>query len=258
MEAATAPGWRLEIHDSLPSTSDRCIERAEAGEAAGLAILARRQTRARGSRGRDWIEPEGNLALSVLLRPSADERQASAWPFVAALALLQALEGPALEGGVPAGPAPEGGRLRLKWPNDILLDGAKLAGILVERGLGGGQDWLVIGFGANLASAPAVAGRETACLARLRAPPSPEHLADGVLAGLDGWRATWGRQGFAAIRTAWLARAHPVGTALAVRRQGGQRVGVFAGLAADGALLLASDGQEERIGTGEILLLDAP
>ena len=113
MVTGGSTGWRLEIHESLPSTSDLCITRAEAGEEAGLAVLARRQTHGRGSRGRSWTGQTGNLALSVLLRPAGALHQPALWPFLAALSLHQALGG--------------GSLLQLKWPNDILLGHAKLA-----------------------------------------------------------------------------------------------------------------------------------
>ena len=233
-------GWRLEIHDSLPSTSDLCISRAEAGEQAGLAVLALRQTQGRGSRGRSWACQAGNLALSVLLRPDGALHQPTVWPFLAGLALHQAL------GADP--------RLQLKWPNDILLGRAKLAGILVERGTGGGPGWLVIGFGANLLHAPDVPGREVASLADLGSAPDARTTARGVLAALDQWQAIWHRDGFDAIRSCWLARAHPAGTLLSVESGGIRRSGRFAGLAPDGALLLEIAGREHRIDTGEVLL----
>ena len=249
--SGAAPGstgtafWRLVVHDSLPSTSDACIAEAERGEAAGLAILALRQTHARGSRGRSWTEPPtGNLALSVLLRPEGALPAAGVWPLIAGLALHDALSA-----GHPAG------RLTLKWPNDVMLDGRKLAGILVERGLGGGHDWLVIGFGANLAAAPELPDRVVACLAELGVPPSPEQVASRLLVSLSGWMGVWESQGLPAVRAAWLERAHPLGAPLAVRMRGAQTAGSFAGLDQDGALLLRHEAGVQRIDTGEILLL---
>ncbi len=237
------PAWRLAVHDSLVSTNDYCIARAEAGEAAGLAVLARRQTGARGSRGRGWSEPpSGNLALSVLLRPSPSFDQPGLWPFLAGLALHDAL------GAVSAA------ALTLKWPNDVLLDGRKLAGILIERGVAAETVWLVIGFGANLAQAPLLPDRVAACLAEAGPAPDAEQTARALLAALDRWQALWGCAGFAAIRDAWLRRAHPVGTALAIRDRGAQKEGLFAGIATDGALLLSHSGVTERIETGDVLL----
>lgn len=239
-------GWRLVVHDSLPSTSDTCIDCAEAGQPAGLALLALRQTRARGSRGRGWIEPPvGNLAISVLLRPQGGVGLPALWPLLAGLALHQAL----------SQDDPDG-RLSLKWPNDVMLDGRKLAGILIERGANDGQDWLVIGFGANLASAPVLPDRVAACMAELGPPSTPQEVASRLLMALDDWGRLASTGGFPAIRTAWLDRAYPVGTPLAVRERGEQRAGSFAGLSDDGALLLDVAGREQRIDTGEILLLE--
>ncbi len=239
MVTGGSTGWRLEIHNSLPSTSDLCIARAEAGEEAGLAVLARCQTQGRGSRGRSWTGQTGNLALSALLRPAGALHQPALWPFLAALSLHQAL------GGDP--------RLRLKWPNDVILGHAKLAGILVERGTGAGPDWLVIGFGANLLRAPTVPDRDVACLADLGQTLDAEIVAQRVLAGLDHWQAVFHRDGFDAIRSCWLARAHPLGTVLAVESGGIRRSGSFVGLATDGALLIEIAGREQRIDTGEVL-----
>ncbi len=240
MVTGGSTGWRLEIHESLPSTSDLCITRAEAGEEAGLAVLARRQTHGRGSRGRSWTGQTGNLALSVLLRPAGALHQPALWPFLAALSLHQALGG--------------GSQLQLKWPNDILLGHAKLAGILVERGTGAGAGWLVIGFGANLLRAPTVPARDVACLADVGQTLDAETVAQQVLAGLDDWQEIYHRDGFDVIRSCWLARAHPPGTVLAVESGGIRQSGSFVGLATDGALLIEIAGREQRIDTGEVLL----
>lgn len=236
-----ATGWRLEIHAELGSTSDEAIRRAEAGEGAGLAVLARRQTRARGSRGRVWVEPPaGNLALSVLLRPEGGASTGREAVFRAALALHAAL-------------APHAGdaTLQLKWPNDVLLGGGKLAGILVESAAAGDRlAWLVIGFGANLRARPALeAAVPTACLADAGAAVAPETVARGVLAGLDRWMEA----PFAEVREAWLARAQPPGTKLLVDGVPGR----FEGLGADGALLFAADGgARHEVSTARVLACD--
>lgn len=244
-EPGAPPGWRLTLHDSLPSTSDHCITLAEAGEPSHRAVLARRQTRARGSRGRGWAEPAGNLAVSVMLRPDAGLAPPTLWPFLSAVALHEALS----QGF-------HGSALSLKWPNDLLLQGRKLAGILIERGEVGGQGWLVIGFGANLARAPDLPDRVPACLAELGVAPEPAVVACRLLTALDRWMEVAQAGGFLPVRDAWLARAHPVGTPLAVRAVGAHRTGLFAGLAEDGALLLRVDTRLERFATGEILLLE--
>ncbi|MCQ8241403.1 biotin--[acetyl-CoA-carboxylase] ligase [Rhizosaccharibacter radicis] len=242
--------WRLQCHDSLPSTSDAVIEAAEAGEPAGLAILARRQTRGRGSRGRSWVEPpEGNLAVTVLLRPDDMLDVPAVWPFVAGLALHDAL--------VEAAGIAERDvhRLILKWPNDIMLDGRKLAGILVERGVSDGVTaWLAIGFGANLVLAPSGPGISAAALTSLGVCCSPEHVAHRLLAALDKWQDALRDRGFGAIRSTWLERAHPVGTEIRCVVSGISRSGRFSGLAEDGALLLQDAGNLLRVDTGHILM----
>ena len=239
--------WLLEVHDRLGSTSDLCRERLDAGQGAnGVAILALKQTAGRGSRGREWSDPGGNLALSVMLMgQGADDVPVGLWPFIAGLALYDAV----------ADFLPAGHRLELKWPNDLLLDGRKMAGILIETGSAGGIAWQVIGMGANLRCAPVIAGRDVACLAECGGdvPIAPD-MAQVLLRRLDGWLACHAAQGFGAIRTAWLERGHPVGTKIDVKAGNRQFSGTFAGLADDGILLLHTASGPVRVVTGEVLL----
>ncbi len=238
---AAPPFWRLDIHETLGSTSDLCRERAEAGEPEGLAVLALRQTSGRGTHGRSWTSPPGNLYLSVLLRPGGGVAGAPQWGLLAAVALIEAL----------APLRPEPGRLRLKWPNDVLLDGAKLAGVLVEvsADAAGGVAWLVIGIGANLAVAPEVPDRPTARIGPDA--PAPEVFAAALLARLAAWRARLGADGFAPVRAAWLAFGPAHGTAVRLRQGERIRDGAFAGLDADGSLLLRADGMVRAFSAGE-------
>jgi BirA family biotin operon repressor/biotin-[acetyl-CoA-carboxylase] ligase len=243
---AALSGWRLQIHDVLPSTSDCCRERAAAGEAGGLAILALRQTKGRGSRGRSWESPAGNLSLSVLLRPAETARGAAQWSLLAGVALAESL----------AAYLPDPSALRLKWPNDVLLGDSKLAGILVDSSAdpAGMLDWLVIGMGANLSTAPLVPGRAVACVADLAAPPDAGQLAESILARLTHWHAVRASEGFEPIRAAWLARAPTPGMPVTFRL--GEEVirGAFAGLDVDGGLLLQTAEAVRTFTTGEVLL----
>jgi len=241
--------YQLERVASLPSTSDACIERAKAGASDGLAILAESQTAGRGSRGRAWACPPGNLYLSVLLRPRNQNEEAGAgqWALLAGVALIEAL----------ARFAAEPDSLRLKWPNDVLSDGAKLAGILVDAamGAGGGAEWLVIGVGANLAAAPVIEGRQIAALVTPRGvPPSPLAVTEVFLARIEAWRGVLARDGFAPIRDAWLQWAHPLGTPVSIKDALRIRTGVFAGLSARGELLLSAGDAIHTISTGDVLL----
>ena len=142
-------------------------------------------------------------------------------------------------------------RTSLKWPNDVLIGEAKLAGILVDATMVDDRvDWLVIGIGMNLAMAPEIDGRQTTSLAAQGVSVDPRDMADRLLPRLAAWSAA----DDALIRDTWLRRAHPVGTALTVRGTHDVTVGVFAGLSAAGELLLQCASGIKAIGTGEILL----
>jgi BirA family transcriptional regulator, biotin operon repressor / biotin---[acetyl-CoA-carboxylase] ligase len=238
--------WRLSIHQTLPSTSDLCRERAEAGEAEGLAVLAIRQEAGRASHGRGWSSPEGNLYLSVLLRPDVKLHQAAQWSLLAGVALAETV----------ASLLPQAAPLSLKWPNDLLLGGRKIAGILLDSAgdTEGRLSWLVIGMGLNLASAPDVPGRETACLAELIAPPAPQQVAPILLNHLARWHATALAHGLGPVREAWLARSQRLGAPMTLRAAGGDIDGTFAGLAEDGSLLLRREGRVNAYVAGEVRL----
>ncbi len=233
--------WRLQHFGHLPSTQSLAITLAEAGEPEGLAIRADRQSAGIGTQGRAWYSPPGNLALSVLLRPTAPLSEAPQWSLLAGVALAETVAAVA-----PLAP-------RLKWPNDLLLGGAKLAGILTQAATqaSGGQGrlgWLVIGFGVNLAYAPDVPGRATACLGG--AAPSAADFAAALLTRLDHWRRIRLLEGFAPIRAAWLTHGPKLGSALSLSRPA--IAGRFEGLADDGALLLGTAGRVHAVRAGEI------
>jgi BirA family biotin operon repressor/biotin-[acetyl-CoA-carboxylase] ligase len=172
------------------------------------------------------------------------------WALLVAVALADAL----------ATVLPDPSRLALKWPNDVLLDGRKCCGILLDATAktGGAIDWLVIGCGVNLAHAPEIPDRRTACVAEFAPPPAPAAMAELLLDRLAHWRAIRAMEGFGPVRAAWLARAQPVGTRLQLAYSGRLLGGTFAGLADDGSLLLATGGRVEAFATGEILLQPDP
>ena len=237
------PGWRLQVHDTLGSTQDEAIAAADAADPGKLAVLAHLQTAGRGSRGRQWRGATGNLHLSIMLRPIAARPDPGIWALMAGVVLHHAVaeQLPALR------------TLALKWPNDLLLDGVKLGGILIDSTLAanGALDWLVVGFGLNLATAPHVEGRQTACLSALCKPRPATEWANAILSGLDRWAA----EPPTVIRDAWLACAHPIGTWLEVTTGTQRRAGAFDGLAPDGSLLLAA--QTAPVSTGEVFVLRA-
>jgi BirA family biotin operon repressor/biotin-[acetyl-CoA-carboxylase] ligase len=228
----------LLVFDILPSTSDFCRERAEAGEPE-MAVMARRQDRGRGKPGRAWVSVPGNLFLSVLLRPPGLARDLGLWALLSGVALAEVVE-PLL---------PDPAALTLKWPNDLLLGGRKLAGVLIDSaGMEDRRLWLVIGIGLNLAAAPDVPGRAVASVADVAEAPAPEIVASSVLMRLDHWR----RQDAASVRAAWLRRAPPLGAPMALEFCGDTIIGSFAGLAEDGSLLLLTDGRVRAFAAGEV------
>ncbi len=233
-------GFRLEIHDSLPSTQSLLAARAEAGEPSGFAILARRQSAGRGRAGRAWQSEPGNLHISILLRPEGDARDIGGYALLAAVALHDA----ALDH------AP-GRLLTLKWPNDLMEGQAKLAGILSEAALdpGGGIAHLIYGIGVNLAHAPEVEGRSVTRLG----PVPPEDVAATLLARLDYWAARRRTEGFAPIRAAWLERGPERGSRMTLRQGDKPLTGRYEGLAEDGGLLLATADGLHVFHAGEVM-----
>lgn len=240
MNPGEPPGWRLRRYETLASTSDLCATLAAAGEPDRLAILAARQTHGRGSRGRTWQTLPGNLALSVLLRPTGPINQVGQWALLSAVVLAEAIEA-----------AAPGTVAQVKWPNDVELAGAKVGGILIDAAVAdqGRMAWLVLGFGANLAVAPDL----TRPVASVPGAPEPDGVASTLLARLDHWDRVRLLDGFAPIRRAWLGRGPAPGAHMRVRWGNKDLGGTFAGLGDDGALLLQSGGQVHALQTGEIL-----
>ena len=194
----------------------------------------------KGRHGRSWETVEGNFLGSTLVQVRPDDPPAPSLTLVAGLALIEALQTDA-----PAAP------LSLKWPNDLMLGDAKLAGILLERS----GDRVVVGFGINLAGAPAIEGRKTASLKPVK-DIAPQAFAPLLAAKFAQMLAAWRAADPAQFAQAWLAQAHPIGTALEVHSAPGERVrGAFDGIEPDGALRLKrSDGMIDIVRAGDIYL----
>ena len=239
--------------DELDSTNAEARRLAETGEGGPLWLAARRQTAGRGRRGRAWETSEGNLAASLLAvidKPPAEAAQLS---FVTALAVAD----------LASVYVPDA-LVRFKWPNDLLVAGAKASGILIESGTQpDGGLWLAIGVGVNLAQAPCdLPYPATALAAHLRpgtVTPTPEEalarLATLMAVRIDQWLG----EGFAAVRRAWLDRAIGIGEACTARLGDGAALeGVAEGLDIDGALLLRmDDGRVRRIAAGDVFFGNA-
>lgn len=218
---------------------------AAASAAVPVWICADRQTQGRGRRGRLWDTPAGNLAATLLLRPEKPVAECAQLSFVAALAVAETV-------GLHAPSAD----IRVKWPNDVLANGCKVSGILLESASDDGKNsaWLAVGIGINLASHPE--GTEF---------PATSFSALGVVVPTIGdvltrlaldwarWYDIWSEQGFEPIRDGWLTRAAGLGTRIRARLEGGETSGVFEGIDGSGALLLREHSSRLRsISAGEV------
>jgi BirA family transcriptional regulator, biotin operon repressor / biotin---[acetyl-CoA-carboxylase] ligase len=251
LESSAAPGARLLSLEEVGSTNAEAFARARAGERGPLWITARRQVAGRGRRGRAWVSEPGNLYASLLLTDPAPSQRAAELSLVAALAVHDALA----ECAGALGP-----RLTLKWPNDVLCEGAKLAGILVEGETPpGGPLAVVIGIGVNCAHHPAATAYPATNLAAAGALVGPESLAQALIATMARRLAEWNRGGnFAAIRAAWLKRAAGLGASARVRLPDREVDGIAETLDEAGRLVLRlADGSRERIAAGEMFPLAA-
>lgn len=204
--------FRLVCRDAVDSTNAVAKALAEDGAEDGTLVWARRQTAGRGRHGRSWTSPEGNLYLSIVCRPGAPIDRLGQLSFVTAVAVADALE-PRL---------PDGHKLQLKWPNDVLIDGCKVTGILLESAVGAGGEptWVVIGVGVNLAHHPESTDSLTppSSLKALGARDiSPESVLEAFAARFLHWRRLWLAEGFAPVRAAWLRRAYRLGETVTAR-----------------------------------------
>jgi BirA family biotin operon repressor/biotin-[acetyl-CoA-carboxylase] ligase len=231
------PAGRIR-YEELDSTNSEARRLAEKGEPGPVWISAARQTAGRGRRGRVWDSGQGNVAATLLLRPEAPASVTGQLSFVAALAAAE----------TAAYFAPSAA-ITVKWPNDVLAEGKKLAGLLLE----GGPGWLAIGIGVNLASFPPDTEFPAISLAQLGIAPPPAEEALTVLAArFAHWYDGWMKTGFDTIREAWLARAAGLGKPIRARLPNETREGVFEGIDQSGALLLNEQGQLHPIAAGEV------
>ncbi|RID93861.1 biotin--[acetyl-CoA-carboxylase] ligase [Gemmobacter lutimaris] len=212
-------------------------------------VIAGEQTAGRGRRGRPWSSPRGNFYGSLVMRPEGPPEMAALRSFIAALALYDACVGLT---DLP-------GAFALKWPNDVLLNGGKLAGILLESGGAGGRvSHLIIGIGVNLIGAPPVEAVEpgavtpVSLLAETGLRITPERFLTHLAAAFAVWEARFQAEGFAPIRAAWLDRAARRGERIRARTGTAERHGIFETIDDSGALVLNIDGRREAIPAAEV------
>ena len=218
------------------------IALATNGALEGTWLRAEQQSGGRGRMGRGWQSPPGNLYASTVVRLQPHDPAASTLALVAAVALVEAVRAYAPDVAVV-----------IKWPNDLLIGGAKLAGILLERA----GDAVVVGIGVNLAHHPEGLDRPVTSLALHGHLVDPAAFCEDLAACFARWVALWRGEGISPVRAAWLSAAHAPGTALVANLGDGDGVqGLFDGLSTDGALRLRlADGTVRVIHAGDVFLI---
>ncbi len=235
--------WNIHTYTQLPSTQDYVRELAEEGLPEGTVVQAMTQTKGRGRQGRNWISPLGNLYMSFILQPNCTPAVAGQISFVAALAVSAAID----EVIAP------GYKKTLKWPNDILIDGKKCAGILIESILDKKNQLraLAVGIGVNILSTPehAIGLQQVG-----KGDQIPIHpFRDLLLSHISAYYNHWKDKGFSDIRNHWLAQAHGRDGPVRVTLSDGVFEGIFKDLDKDGALVVTlPDGTERRVNAGDV------
>ncbi|HEY6335680.1 MAG TPA: biotin--[acetyl-CoA-carboxylase] ligase [Alphaproteobacteria bacterium] len=247
-QARLPAGYRLLAFECLGSTNEEATRQAAGGAAHGTLVWAREQNAGRGRFGRRWISPPGNLYLSMVLRPARPATEAVQLGMVAAVAAGEALEALC-----------EGASVKLKWPNDVLLNGAKACGILLESSAGrqGLLDWLVLGIGVNVESAPKgtdfpATSLSAACPVAITVEQTLAAFVEAFAGKFDRWQ----REGLGPIRAAWLARAWRRGELMQARIDSAVVEGRFRDIDTTGALMLElADGSLRRITAADVFAL---
>ena len=241
------------ILDETDSTNAEARRRAEAGEVGPLWITARRQSAGRGRRGRKWESESGNLASTLLLLTRKSPAEAAQLTFAASLAVADLLDRyvpPAL--------------VTIKWPNDVLLDGRKTSGILIESGPApSGGLWLAVGIGVNLSQTPGDTERPATCIAEhlgqgVAAAPSVDEAAKALAETFGVWLDRWMTFGFQPVLDAWIARTPGLYGPCTARLTNETLTGTADGVEADGSLRLKlSDGSLRVISAGDVFFGEA-
>jgi len=242
--------FQLVAFESLDSTNEQARRMASEGAQSGTLIWARSQSSGRGRRGRTWISEPGNLYCSLILRPEKPVSEAAQLSFAASLAVAEALR----DVSTPAS-SPE---ISCKWPNDVLLGGKKVAGILLEcqaqapqGSAAPGLDWLVLGVGVNVSHHP----DETEFPATsfgVSSGATVEGVLEQFSLRFETWFETWKTQGFSPIRNAWLNNAKGVGQPVIARLGTETLEGTFVGMDKEGALILETEGNQRHITAADI------
>ncbi len=236
-------GAGLALFETLDSTSLEAKRRAAAGARGSQWIVALEQTAGYGRRGARWEQRTGDVAATLLFESTGPPETLGQLSFVAALAVADSLDGFA-----PNAP------LALKWPNDVLAGGGKIAGVLLELIDAKPRPLIAIGIGVNIVSKPDAVLYPTArVLDFADQAPSPVEFVERLDGDLAHWMSIWTARGFNHIRSAWLAKAAGLGAPIRVQLPHETIDGVFLDLAQDGALVLDCEGKRRLIAAGAVL-----
>ena len=249
---AISAGYKLAGFDQIGSTNAEALARARDGERAPMWFVAAEQTAGRGRRQRAWVAPRGNLAGSVLEVMDVQPAVAATLGFAAGLALEAALQKVSIEAALRLGPG--GPKYTLKWPNDVLADGKKLSGILLEAEAVGDRLAVVVGIGANVVAAPEGTPTPAVSLAALGVQIGAEELFAALSDAWVEFRGIWANGGgFADLRRLWLERAAGLGERVAVQTGAAVLEGTFDTIDDTGCLIVrTADGRRMPVTAGEV------
>jgi BirA family biotin operon repressor/biotin-[acetyl-CoA-carboxylase] ligase len=242
---AWPPGYALREWEEIDSTNEEARRLAAQGERGPIWLSAGCQTAGRGRRGRAWESPAGNISATLLIAPNKPASECAQLSFVTAVAAADAASSFAPKADI-----------KVKWPNDVLAGGRKMAGILLESASGADATlaYLAIGIGMNLAHFPPDTEFPATSLAALGVTaPAPKEALTQLAAQFAKWYDVWMTMGFSSIQDAWLARAAGLGTRIRARLTNEETSGVFEGIDNTGALILReAQGRTRTIAAGEV------
>jgi len=243
--------YRLVKLDTVDSTNDEAKRRARAGEdeaPEGTLVWALEQTAGRGRLGRRWMSPKGNLYFSLILRPEVPLARAAELGFVASLALFDAI------GSV----GEPGHKVECKWPNDILLNDSKVAGILLEAETSGGEvpDWLVLGIGVNVGVFPGDVEFPATSFRAENMAASEVDCLEAFCRAFITWTGKWRDEGFEPVRKTWLWRAHGRDEEIEARLANETVTGVFTDIDDTGALVIETAAGPRTVAAGDVFFAD--
>jgi BirA family biotin operon repressor/biotin-[acetyl-CoA-carboxylase] ligase len=251
---ATSSGYRLAAFDSIGSTNAEALMRARAGETGPIWLVTKAQTAGRGRRQRAWVAPYGNLASSILEVIDTSPGVAATLSFAAGLALESALKAVSLEACVRSSGSDDV-TFQLKWPNDVLAGGRKLAGILLEaETVAHDRLAVVVGIGVNVAAAPDGMPNAAVSLRDLGIDIGAEDVFRALSEAWVEFRDVWDQgRGFRSLRRLWLDRAAGVGQTVSVQSGASTISGRFDTLDDDGCLIVTtSDGKRVAVSAGDV------